>query len=254
MKRFLIVVLALLLVLLLCLAVACNDTQPTPPTPTPTPTPDDGKKDYEKDLDIEPNPNAPSQPYSIARAEDERQVVFFWREKGHDYADNDMWIWQPNKDGQVKRFHPCAYGGVVIVNVPQDTSSVGFIVRKGSNSAENDTSWGNASKVYDGDRTVELNGDVTVVYLTGSNPCLFSSDDGGVTLKLDKQITTLTIDSFTEISYALNSDATFTSVEQFTVKCDGQKVQVKSVSSLNKQTNAIEFAEEFMKLVYDMII
>ena len=68
--------------------------------------------------------------YTLPREAGTRQLTFYWQDEEADYSTCDMWIWYPNADGHGYLFHPCAYGVKVVLNVPEDVSEVGFIVRR----------------------------------------------------------------------------------------------------------------------------
>ena len=116
--------------------------------------------------------------YMLPREEGTRQVTFYWYgDDNEDYDTCDMWIWFPDADGHGYLFHPCEYGVKVVLNVPENVSKVGFIVRRNC-SDPGGASWGNASKDYDGDRYAELTGDTTEVYLKPGDPDQYTSNDG----------------------------------------------------------------------------
>ena len=175
----------------------------------------------------------------------ERQLRIFWREAEHDYSDNDIWLWLPNAAGQLYPFVPCSYGGVVVVNVPAGTSEVGFIIRANATIHEG-TTWTDATKVYDGDRFVILSGDITDVYLTGKNPYQFTSEDGGKTLQIIREVTKMSITTLSSITYKVIPTTTIETLEDIKVTCDGNPVKIKSISSLGNKasTGTIVLEEE----------
>lgn len=257
-KQTLLVILSLTLILTLCLGVlmACEREQPhrcesecpvcelctnmdckeyacknkckcnaAPEEPT--------NPEYVKDMDIPANPNS-VEDYTLPTESGKKQVVFYWRESGHDYADNDIWMWEVGgAEGQAFPLHPCSYGAKMIVNVPSNVMQVGFIVRKGAKT-HTGNNWDNAGKVYDADRFAILTGDVTEIYLTGANAYQFTSADGGKTLTMVKAVSKMLINSFTGIDYGIIPSAKINNLSQITVKCDGQAVEVESVSTLGK--------------------
>ena len=77
-----------------------------------------------------PAAGAEEEEYTLPREEGTRQLTFYWQDEEADYSTCDMWIWYPNADGHGYLFHPCAYGVKVVLNVPEDVSEVGFIVRR----------------------------------------------------------------------------------------------------------------------------
>ena len=116
--------------------------------------------------------------YTLEREEGCNQLTFYWHADGVDYSKCDMWIWYPNADGKGYLFHECEYGAKVVLNVPEDVTEVGFIVRRDC-SEPGGTSWGNATKDYDGDRFAEITGPDTVIYLKPGDGAQYFSNDGG---------------------------------------------------------------------------
>ena len=119
--------------------------------------------------------------FMLPREEGMRQLTFYWFRDSGDYDNCDMWIWFPNADGKGYLFHPCEYGAKVVLNVPEEISKVGFIVRTDC-SDPGGTSWGSATKDYDKDRYAELTGDTTEIYLKPGDGNQYKSDDGWKTL------------------------------------------------------------------------
>lgn len=107
---------------------------------------------------------------SFGAAEGVRRLTLYWTDEGVDYETCDVWIWFPGKDGSGHLFEPCEYGGKTSVDVPEDVSEVGFIVRRDC-SEPGGSSWGNATKDYDGDRFAVLTGSLTEIYLKPGDPC-----------------------------------------------------------------------------------
>ena len=185
--------------------------------------------------------------YTLPMEEGMRQVVFYWYQDSGNYDACDMWIWLPEKDGRAYLFHPCEYGAKVVLNVPEDTSKVGFIVRRDC-SDPGGTSWGSATKDYDGDRYAELTGDVTEVYLKPKDENQYKSDDHGKTLYQEKKMTMAGITGMNEIQYYLNPAVRIESLDQVKVteQDTGRKLEVTGLSSLNNQviTGKITVGEE----------
>lgn len=223
MKKFLLMALVLVFALSLCL-VACE--------PNDEGDFDDSK--YKIDMDIAEN-TGDFEEYSLPLEEGKRQLIIYWREKGHSYADNDIWMWYGDVPGFAYELHPCTYGAVTAINVPNSVTQVGFIVRKGTKVHNGE--WGSASKVYEADRFVKLKGDVTVIYLTGANPYQFASEDGGKTLLITKQIEKLTISSLNEISYIVSPAAKLSKKGNIKVTCEGKTVSISDFSSRKKTTD-----------------
>ena len=180
MKRILV---PLLLVLALLLSACAKtpaetdtktDPEPTPsvePTPEPTPEPEP---------EPEPTPVIDPNEYTIDREDGKNQITFYWTKPGVDYSKADMWIWYGGADGHGYPFHECAYGGKVVLNVPDTVHSLGYIVRYDC-SDPGGSSWGEATKDVEDDLFLDIEGD-TVVYLKPGDPVQYTSTDGGKTL------------------------------------------------------------------------
>ena len=172
--------------------------------------------------------------YTLPREEGTRQVTFYWRADDADYDTCDMWIWYPNADGHGYLFHPCAYGVKVVLNVPEDVTRVGFIVRRKC-SDPGGASWGDATKDYDADRYAEITGETTEIYLQSGDANQYRSDDGGVTLYQEKKMTMAGITDPDQIQYYLNPAVRIESTDQVKVtdKETGRVLEVTGLSSLN---------------------
>ncbi|MCR5808975.1 MAG: type I pullulanase [Clostridiales bacterium] len=213
---------ALLLIMLMLLGVLAGckpkGDQPGPTdAPEETAAPDQGYEDYE-----------------LPREDGCNQIVFYWYKDGVDYDTCDMWIWFPNADGRGYLFHRCEYGGKVAVNVPEDVTEVGFIVRR-SCSDPGGTSWGEATKDYDGDRFAKITGELTEVYLKPGDPAIYKSDDGGKTLYQEREFTLAGMISLTEIKYTVVPAARITSLDQVKVMDGEREIPVTGLSSLNNE-------------------
>ncbi|MBO6060624.1 MAG: type I pullulanase, partial [Clostridia bacterium] len=177
----------------------------------------------------------PYEEYDPPREDGTNRVIFYWYNETNDYDKCDMWIWFPNADGRGYLFHPCEYGAKVIVDVPQGTEEVGFIVRREC-SDPGGTGWGDAVKDYDGDRFAKVTGDVTEVYLKPGDGAQYRSDDGGKTLYQEKQLSLAGIISLNEIKYTLSPATRITSLDQIKVTDEsGRALPVESLSSLNNE-------------------
>ena len=196
--------------------------------------------------------------YTLPREEGTRQVTFYWYSEDADYETCDMWIWYPNADGRGYLFHPCGYGAKVVLNVPESESRVGFIVRRNC-SDPGGTSWGEATKDYDGDRYAEIAGDTTEVYLKPGDANLYRSDDGGKTLYQEKKMTLAGIIEMDQIQYFLTPAVRIESLDRVKVtdRETGRRLEVTGLSSLNNNvvTGKITVGEELdLSRVYDVEI
>ena len=197
------------------------DTEPTEPLPPET---------EEYTLDPEPGKN---------------QLTFYWTSPGVDYSKCDMWIWYPNADGRGYLFHPCEYGAKVVLNVPEDITEVGFIVRKDC-SDPGGTSWGDATKDYEDDRFAEITGPDTVIYLKPGEGGQYISTDGGKTLSQTKTFTLAAIIGLDQIQYYISPATRITDLSQVKVLDGDREVEILELSSLNNEviTGVITLAEE----------
>ena len=68
--------------------------------------------------------------------------------------------------------HSCAYGAKVVINVPENVEEVGFIVRTGCSDVGS-SSWGTATKDFDGDRFVKMEGGDVSVFLKSGEETIY---------------------------------------------------------------------------------
>ena len=166
--------------------------------------------------------------------EGSRRICFYWASDTADYAKCDMWIWFPGKDGRGYLFEECDYGVKVQLDVPQDVTEVGFIVRRDC-SEPGGTSWGSATKDYDGDRFARVEGSLTEVYLKSGEAAQYKSNDGGKTLYQEKSFKMAGITAFNEIQYFIEPSARIESLKDVHVFEGNRELEVVSLSSLNNQ-------------------
>ena len=217
--------LAILLTLLLLLgAVACGGTNEPAATDAPADT-----------ADVQSGTPAPvdtGEEYFLPREDGTRQLTLYWKADVIDFETSDMWIWFAGKDGRGYPMYPCEYGAKCMINVPNDVTEVGFIVRKNC-SDPCGTSWGEATKDYDGDRFVEMEEGDTAVYLLSGDETIYFSEDGGKTLMQKKTVQSMGIISANEIKYIIAPATKLTSVDQVAVYEGDRRIEVESLSSLN---------------------
>jgi len=172
------------------------------------------------------------------------QVTFYWTYDGT-YENCDMWIWEPEKAGKGHLFTECAYGGKVIVNVPEGVEQIGFIVRRDC-SEPGGSSWGSATKDYEADRFAVIEGKETVIYLQSGDAAQYKSRDGGKTLEQTRKINMAGIVGARQIEYKIAPKATFTDIGQVKLYQDGKEIPVAALSSLGKESSSgtIEVAED----------
>ena len=174
--------------------------------------------------------------YFLPKEDGMNQLTIYWKDDSINFETSDMWMWFPGKDGRGYQMYPCAYGAKCMINVPKDVEEVGFIVRINC-SEPCGTSWGDATKVYDGDRSVKMDGD-TAVYLVGKDAEIYYSDDGGVTLMQKKAVNYVGIVGINEIKYNVTPAVKITSLDQVAVYDGDRRLEIESLSSLNNEVVA----------------
>ena len=189
--------------------------------------------------------SAGAEEYTLPMEEGKNQIIFYWDADGANLDNCDMWIWFPNADGRGYLFHPCEYGAKVVLNVPADVEKVGFIVRRDC-SEPGGTSWGSATKDFDGDRFANITGEVTEVYLKSADGHQYLSRDGGKTLYEELTFNLAAISGMNEIQYFINPAARIESLDQVRVTEGDRKLEVTGLSSLNNSvvTGKITLGEE----------
>ena len=253
-KNFMILLLVLAL-LFSCLTGCKGGTEATTPAPetttaaeqttaapdtTPAPATDAPATEAPA---TEPPATEPIEETFLPREPGTRQLTLYWTRPGADINTCDVWMWWDGGDGAGHLFTPCAYGMKCQVNVPESVSEVGFIVRTAC-SEPGGTSWGSATKDYDGDRFAVLTGEETFIYLVSGDGNQYYSSDGGKTLEGIRVFTMAGIMSETEIQYFL-TPATRLSKDQVKVREGGRELAVASLSSENNEviTGKIVMAE-----------
>ena len=219
MKRFLSLLLALSMLLAACGTQSPQGTT-APETTAPATT---------------PPPPDPTE-YTLPLEDGYNQVTFYWK-YSKSIENTDMWIWHEGKDGKGYVFTPWVHGGKVVVNVPQDVTTIGYIVRRDCSEPGGST-WGSATKDYPDDRFITITQRETVVYLKSGDPLIYTSNDGGNTLENLTELRSATLADFNTISYSITPNMTIQSLDQVTVYADGQAVAVSDVSTLGKEAGS----------------
>ena len=229
--------LMLSVLMLLALLAGCGDQTVQNAVPT-----EEAQPSGEAPAAAAPAPAADE--YTLPREDGTRQLTLYWNHPSGSYDSCDVWVWFPGADGHGERFHECPYGAKVVINVPQDVSEVGFIVRRDC-SDPGGSSWGEATKDYDEDRLAVLTGDETVIYLKSGDKMQYVSEDGGKTLTPIRLFPMAGILSPTEIQYFISPAKRIASLDEVKVLCGSESVAVASLSSLNNEvvTGVITLAE-----------
>ena len=171
--------------------------------------------------------------YTLPLEDGYNQVTFYWK-YSQSLENTDMWIWHEGKDGKGYVFTPWVHGGKVVLNVPQDVTTIGYIVRRDC-SDPGGSSWGSATKDYPDDRFITISQRETVVYLKSGDPQIYTSNDGGNTLESLTELKSATLEDFNTISYTLTPKTNLTSLDQVKVYADGEAVSVSDISTLGKE-------------------
>ena len=221
-KQLFAVLLAALLLLTACGGSAQTAAVPTEgpavmeaPVPTEAPTP-------------EPEPAE----YQLERESGCNQLSIYWTKASIDFDSSDMWIWFKDREGRSYPMHPCAYGAKVVVNVPEDVAEVGFIVRTGVTEMGSN-SWGDATKDFDGDRFVKMEGGDVSIFLKSGEETIYYRKDGGMTLTQKMNFKFAGIVAENQIKYTVEPATRITSLDQVKVTVDDTPVEIEKLSSLN---------------------
>ncbi len=234
-KRWIACFLALLMILGLfaCRQPAANEPNETVEQPTAAPVSEPTEPPA---AEPEPEPVQPDpilEEYFLPKEEGMNQLTVYWKADSINYATSDMWMWFPGADGRGYEMYPCEYGGKCMINVPKDVEEVGFIVRINC-SDPGGKSWGEATKVYDGDRFAKMDGD-TEIYLIDDQEEIYYSNDGGATLMQKKAVNFIGIVSKNEIKYSVTPAIRIESLDQIAVYEGDRRVEIESLSSLNNE-------------------
>ncbi len=197
----------------------------------------------------------PAEEYTEPLVDGYNQLTFYWNWSGS-YENCDIWIWWGDKAGQGYLFHECEYGAKVVVNVPEDVTEVGFIVRRDC-SEPGGNSWGSATKDYEQDRFATIEGRETFVYLKTGDASQYKSNDGGKTLYMTKKFTLAGMMDVNQIQYRITPQTTITSLDQVKVYDGEREIAVTSLSTLNQESpfGKIEVAEELdLSKTYRVVI
>lgn len=227
MKRNFIVILALVLALtVLTLSVglvACNDND-------------------EPSVDEKPS----DQEYTLPFEDGKKQLTIYWTYPGGvDFATSDIWMWWTGKEGSGYTMHECAYGGKVVVNVPDSIEEVGFIVRVDC-SDPGGSAWGTATKDFESDRFAVLTDRSTVIYLKSGDGNQYKSSDGGVTLEQIKLFTIANMMSLHSVSYNVTPKVKLDNINDIKLIEGEREIALKSLSSLGQEvvSGVVETEEE----------
>ena len=201
----------------------------------------------DKDDDNGSNPPGyvmPEDEYRIPKEEGHNQITFYWTYPGV-IENADIWVWWDGKEGSGYLFHECDYGVKAVINVPEEITQVGFIVRRDC-SEPGGSAWGSATKDYGEDRFAVIEGEETFIYLKTGDPAQYSSNDGGKTLVQIKKFTLAGMTDFHKIQYSLTPKTTINSYKDVKVYDGEEELTIVNISTMGKEatTGIIEVDEE----------
>ncbi len=180
---------------------------------------------------------------TVQRQEGCNLVTFYWKGTA-DLATCDVWIWWEGKDGSGYPLQKCEYGGTVSVNVPENITQVGFIVRTDC-SDPGQNFWGSANKDWADDRFAVITGPETVIYLKTGDSAQYRSSDGGKTLEQIRFFNLAGIISDNQIRYFIAPGSENVEGMVKVTDQDGKALQVTGLTEvwLNGTSGIINLAE-----------
>ena len=172
--------------------------------------------------------------YHLDLEDGHNQLTFYWTYNGT-YDDCDIWIWWGDKAGQGYTFHECPYGAKVVINVPEEITEVGFIVRRGC-SDPGGSSWGSATKDYEQDRFAVIDGRETFIYLKSGDANQYTSTDGGKTLEMIKKFSIAGMTAENVIQYRVTPKTLISDISQVKVYEGDREIAVTEISTLGRES------------------
>ncbi|MDE6104741.1 MAG: type I pullulanase [Clostridia bacterium] len=167
--------------------------------------------------------------YTLEKQDGYNQVTIYYnRAEGYDKC--DIWFWYDGVDGRGYEWHPCAYGAKFIANVPENITTVNFIIRTGC-SDPCGTSWGTASKDgSESDRSIKITGKDTVVYTKSADPNTYMSNDGGKTLEIIKFVSLADLQTLTKVKVVVSDNSKLEKSDVKIKAADGTEANIVSVT------------------------
>ena len=191
----------------------------------------------------------PKDEYNIPVEDGYNQLTLYWKGgSGVNYNTCDIWIWYGDVAGRSYPMHECEYGAKVVINIPEDVESVGFIVRRDSSNI-GETNWGNCVKDYELDREAIIQGKYTYIYLKTTDGAQYSSEDGGKTLTEIKLFSLAGMVDFNTIKYNLTPKTKLNSYRDVKVYDGDKELTVLHVDTMGKEaTTGYITVEETLQL------
>ena len=200
---------------------------------------------FENEKETETETNEPIDEYILPLEEGYNQLTIYFNHNAT-YDNCDIWMWWGDVAGKGYILHKCAYGAKAVVNIPEGIDQVGFIVRKNCSDPGGD-SWGEATKDFDADRYVTLEGRETVIYLKSGVEDQFKSNDGGKTLEMIKRFSLASMKNEKTLSYKIAPKIKIDSLDKVKVFEGDRQIKVTNLSSLGREsaTGTVEISESF---------
>ena len=216
-------ILSLFLVMIMLISLMVGCVKPNTGDPTEPSEPTEG-----------PSWRPPADEYTIPMEEGHNQITFYWSHPGS-IDDCDLWAWWDGKEGSGNVFHPCEYGGKVVLNIPEGVEQVGFIVRTGC-SEPGGSSWGEATKdATSEDRFAVIEGKETFIFLKSGDPAQYTSNDGGKTTTMIKKFTLAGMIDPHKIQYSLTPKTAITKYSQVKVYEGDKELTILDITNMGKE-------------------
>ena len=217
---------------LLCLAGCMTPNVTTGPSGTVGSTPVAPSNTTTQPTTPTTVPNGDGDEYFLPKEEGCNQLTIYWNYPG-DVTTAGFWIWPEGGNGAGYVVYQCEFGVKCMVNIPKEVTRVGFIACYGAVTVPS-TSWIGGTKDFDGDRYVDMNGDVTIYIKQGDGMIYNSKQEAGAAAAV---INFAEMTSFTTIKYNLPVSTRIETLDQIKVYKDGQTVEVVSSSTLGNKVN-----------------
>ena len=192
----------------------------------------DGSKESE-DGGKKEEDETPVDEYKLPLEDGYNQLTIYFNHNDS-YDKCDIWMWWGEVAGKGYLLHKCAYGAKAVVNVPEGIDQVGFIVRKNC-SDPGGTEWGSATKDFDADRYVILDGRETVIYLKSGVEDQFKSNDGGKTLEMIKRFSVASMTGEKTLAYKIAPKVKLNNLTDVKVFQGDREIAVTGLSSLGRE-------------------
>lgn len=186
--------------------------------------------------------NAPDEPeYTLPKEEGHNQLTFFYA-GGADTDECRIYAKWDGRELREYRMYPCEYGGKVVINVPEDIDSVSFYIR--INCSNTDPEGTDDGIGYE--RTAEIIGEETFIYLKENDSLQYSSTDGGKTLTVINKFTFACIIDVNKIAYCIFPKASISSSSAISVSDGENELSVVDIRDSDDPSfsGIIEVAEE----------